>query len=188
MPFLISDSAVPLLMETVPVLKIRYYYGSPTRDAVYAYVRLFACKGALHVCMTVFDGEAPEDMRFGLALQSADCLDTFLLLSAGPAQGSCTLTAHDAQTGAVQSALDAPRGTWVRGGDEQGWFWSMQTVIPSTAFAGLFGTSPKAGGVYAGNAFLYRLSEDAFGAAFPVPAGAKAPCSDGFDALPIVPY
>ena len=37
-------------------------------------------------------------------------------------------------------------------------------------------------------AFLYDVSEPAFGAAFPVPAGAGVPTAAGFGTFVVVPY
>ena len=187
MPFLISDSATPLLMETVPVLKITHFYGHPQRDEVYAYLRCFVCKGALHFCLTGFDEAPPATVRFGLALQSADCLGRYLFLSVGKESGAA-LSLCEGDTGAVLGSLAAPPVQVVTGGDEQGLYWSAQGVLPAQVFSAQFSAPMRAGALWAGNVFLYDTQDTAFGAAFPVPAGCTVPTGAGFDSFTVVPY
>ena len=58
MPFLVTDSAVPLPAETLPALKLTHHYDAPARGEVYAYLRCYVHKGALCYNLLVFD-EAP---------------------------------------------------------------------------------------------------------------------------------
>ena len=58
MPFLVTDSAVPLPAETRPALKLTHHYDAPARGEVYAYLRCYVHKGALCYNLLVFD-EAP---------------------------------------------------------------------------------------------------------------------------------
>ncbi len=187
MPFLITDSAVPLLMETVPALKIAHFNGIPARDTVYAYLRCYICRGALHVAVTGFDGQPPATVRFGLALADADDTTKYLFLSLAPS-GENSLAVYSVADQKVQQSLDAPLTQIVTGGDEQGLYWSAESVLPAQVFTAVFGKALKAGGVCAGNVFLYDIGEAAFGAAFPVPQGETVPTAKGFDVFTIVPY
>ena len=186
MPFLITDAAAPLLMDTVPALKLTCFSGHPARDEVYAYLRCYVCRGALHFCFTEFDEAPPDDVRFGLALQPADETERYLLLRVAPRAGA-QVTVRSAQ-GTAERALAAPAVQYTAGSDEQGIFWSAEGKLEASLLHMLFGKAMKAGAVWAGNVFLYRGSEAAFGAAFPVPEGLTAPTAEGFDTFTIVPY
>lgn len=63
MPFLVTDSAVPLPAETLPALKLTHYYDAPARGDVYAYLRCYIYKGALCYNLLVFDGAPPPTAR-----------------------------------------------------------------------------------------------------------------------------
>lgn len=187
MPFLITDSAVPLLMETVPALKIAHFNGMPRRDNVYAYLRCYICCGALHLAVTAFDGQPPDTVRFGLAFTQADDTEKYLFFSFAPSGGN-SLTLRSVAQGDVCQTFDAPPSQIVTGGDEQGLYWSAESVLPAQVFKAAFGKAPAAGHVYAGNVFLYDTTEAAFGAAFAVPQGETVPTAKGFDVFTIVPY
>ncbi len=84
--------------------------------------------------------------------------------------------------------LEMPPMRHLAGSDEQGFYWSAEGVLPAQAFRTAFGRVPRVGGILPGNAFLYDVSEPAFGAAFPVPAGAGVPTAAGFGTFVVVPY
>ncbi|MEG0768521.1 MAG: hypothetical protein RRZ93_05120 [Ruthenibacterium sp.] len=182
MAFLVTDSAAPLLMETVPALKITHFYGHALRDHVYAYLRCYVLHGDMHCCFTSFDGAPPEGARMALCLQPASGGST-LIYSVGKQVGA-SLTVQE--TNAALSEL--PAAQIVTGGDEQGLYWSATGILPASAFRAAFGAAPSTGAVYAGNLFAYSLDETAFGTAFPVPPGERALTQAGFDAFTIVPY
>ena len=84
--------------------------------------------------------------------------------------------------------LEMPPMRHLAGSDEQGFYWSAEGVLPAQAFRTAFGRVPRVGGILPGNAFLYDVSEPAFGAAFPVPAGVGVPTAAGFGTFVVVPY
>ena len=189
MAFLITDSAAPLLMETVPALKITHYYGHAVRDNVYAYLRCFVRSGSVYCCFTCFDEAPPETAFLALCLQPADRSETALCFAAGKGSGT-VLTVRGAD-GTVLKTLAAQAADAVQvvtGGDEQGLYWSINAVLPATAFSEVFGDTPKSGSVFAGNLYLCNSAETAFGAAFPVPEGAGALSALGFGTFMVVPY
>lgn len=187
MPFLITDSTVPLLMDTVPALKLCHFRGVPQHDTVYAYLRCYVIKGALHFSATCFDAAPLATTRFALALCPAARTDCYLLFSLCKG-GENTLCVLDSVTGTPLQTCSAPPARVVTGTDEQGVYWCAESEIPAAVFTAVFGEAPKAGLVYAGNVFLYDTADAAFGAAFPVPRGEKAPTAKGFDAFTVVPY
>ena len=79
MPFLVTDSAVPLPAETLPALKLTHYYNAPARGDVYAYLRCYIYKGALCYNLLVFDGAPPPTERIGFALCPAKSEVNFCL-------------------------------------------------------------------------------------------------------------
>ena len=81
MPFLVTDSAVPLPAETLPALKLTHYYDAPARGDVYAYLRCYIYKGALCYNLLVFDGAPPPTERIGFALCPAESEGEFLFAS-----------------------------------------------------------------------------------------------------------
>ena len=87
-----------------------------------------------------------------------------------------------------RAAAPAGNAAHLAGSDEQGFYWSAEGVLPAQAFRTAFGRVPRVGGILPGNAFLYDVSEPAFGAAFPVPAGAGVPTAAGFGTFVVVPY
>ena len=100
MPFLVTDSAVPLPAETLPALKLTHYYDAPARGDVYAYLRCYIYKGALCYNLLVFDGAPPPTERIGFALCPAESEGEFLFASFGKAPGSDTLALCRACRGA----------------------------------------------------------------------------------------
>lgn len=191
MPFLITDSATPLLMETVPALKVSHFYGNPARGNVYAYLRCYVHKGDFHCCMSEFDAAPPMDTRMAIAICPAEDTETFLLFSLGKEEPSATLTLCDKE-GNTLKTLDAPMTALTCGEDEQGLFWSRTGVLSGKIFKESFGAAPRAGDVYVGNVLLYQENETAFGTAFPMsiasPLEAGPVRMAGFEPFTIVPY
>ena len=91
MPFLVTDSAVPLPAETLPALKLTHHYDAPARGEVYAYLRCYVHKGALCYNLLVFDEAPPPTARIGFALCPAESEGEFLFASFGRAPGSDAL-------------------------------------------------------------------------------------------------
>lgn len=187
MPFLITDSDKPLLMDTVPALKLTHFNGEPARGEVYAYMRCYACNGALHLSFTEFDEAPPEGTHMALALMPADKDDSFLYLTLDKA-AKCDLKLLDARTNNCVKALTPPSVSIVTGSDEQGLYWCAETVIEKEIFDKVLSSPMKSGSVFAGNVFLCKDGEAAFGSAFKVPIEESVPTTAGFDVFTLVPY
>ena len=113
MPFLVTDSAVPLPAETLPALKLTHHYDVPTRGEVYAYLRCYVHKGALCYNLLVFDEAPPPTARIGFALCPAESEGEFLFASFGRAPDS------DALPDAAGRRLRRRAGLFCPGGKAQ---------------------------------------------------------------------
>lgn len=185
MSFLITDSKTPLLMETVPVLKLTHFYGALPHGMVYAYVRCFACKGALHVCFTEFDENPVPTAYLALYLQAPEQESSYLSLTVRK-HGGAALQMCAAATGAAVQTLACEQPAIVTGGDEQGLFWSARVTLTADTLRKTLGKAPKAGDFILGNVLMLdETAPHAAGAAFPLADGAL---TAGFDTFTFVPY
>ncbi len=187
MPFFITDSGEPLLMDTVPAVKLCNFNGEPSRGEVYAYMRCYACKGALHLSFTEFDEAPPDGTHMSLALMPADRDDCFLYLELDK-NAVCTLRLLDAKDKSCIKELAPPHADIVTGSDEQGLYWCGETVLDNEIFDKVLFAPMRTGAVFAGNVFLRNDGEAAFGSAFKVPPQESAPTAAGFDVFTVVPY
>lgn len=163
-------------METLPALKITHFNGEPARGQVYAYLRCYVRDGEIPFSVTVFDETPPDTARFGFAVTPDDAAGTYLFASCTKQQGDALWLYRTGEPADVPlRRLEMPPMRHLAGSDEQGFYWSAEGVLPAQAFRTAFGRVPRVGGILPGNAFLYDVSEPAFGAAFPVPAGAGVP-------------
>ena len=185
MPFLVTDSASPLAFETLPALKVTEFQGRPERGEVYSYLRCYVREGALYYSVAVFDGAPPATARIGLAITADDTAERYLFAVLGKGQ-NCELSLY--KDDVLEKVLAAPAVRHLAGQDEQGEYWSAESVLPAELFRTLFGRVPPAGMLLPGNVFLFDRRETAFGTAFPVPANGPLPTSRGFDSFLVVPY
>lgn len=181
-------------METLPAWKITHFSGEPARGRVYAYLRCYVREGALPFGITVFDRAPRPTARFGFAVSlDAGPRDTgaqrYLFFScAKQREGALWLyRAGDACDTPVRQ-LTPPALRQLAGGDEQGFYWGAEGVLPAELFCTVFGRAPRCGDVLPANAFLYDEAEAAFGAAAPVPPGRSVPTAAGLDTMVVVPY
>ena len=162
-------------METLPALKITHFNGEPARGQVYAYLRCYVRDGEIPFSVTVFDETPPHTARFGFAVTPDDAAGTYLFASCTKQQGDALWLYRTGEPADVPlRRLEMPPMRHLAGSDEQGFYWSAEGVLPAQAFRTAFGRVPRVGGILPGNAFLYDVSEPAFGAAFPVPAQVRA--------------
>ena len=161
----------------------------PPRGQVYAYLRCYVRDGEIPFSVTVFDETPPHTARFGFAVTPDDAAGTYLFASCTKQQGDALWLYRTGEPADVPlRRLEMPPMRHLAGSDEQGFYWSAEGVLPAQAFRTAFGRVPRVGGILPGNAFLYDVSEPAFGAAFPVPAGAGVPTAAGFGTFVVVPY
>lgn len=190
MPFLVTDSAVPLPAETLPALKLTHHYDVPTRGEVYAYLRCYVHKGALCYNLLVFDEAPPPTARIGFALCPAESEGEFLFASFGRAPDSDALALCLTQPGggyAAGRAFSAPAARRSAGEDEQGPYWCAEGVLPAQVLCEAFGKAPRAGEFWPGNVFLYDTAAPGFGAAFPCERGSGGWLAR-FEPFMVVPY
>ena len=179
MPFLLTDSREPLAMNTLPALKLTHFHGAPARGEVYAYVRMYLFHGAVRFCVTGFDETPPKTARMALCLAFAE--DERRAVRVVLSKYADAAAEFPGRSEKVKTLLST-------GADEQGWYWQREGELDARLVQEALGRLPKAGDVLVGNAVSYDVSEDAFGAAFPVPEGADAFSPDGFDVFPVVAY
>lgn len=187
--FLITSSRDALPMETLPALKITHFNGTPARGMVYAYLRCYLHADDLAFSVTVFDEAPPATARIGFAVTTDEAAGTYLFAVCSKEQGDALwlYRAGSPCDTPVRRIPVAPM-RHLAGGDEQGFYWSAEGVLPGALFREAFGAAPKVGGTMPANVFLFDTAEAAFGAAFPVPDGAQVPTAAGLGAFVIVPY
>ncbi|MDO5602213.1 MAG: hypothetical protein Q4G07_05535 [Oscillospiraceae bacterium] len=186
MSFLVTASDASVVLDTMPALKLTSWNGSPARDTVYSYGKLCLQKGSLALGGWVFDGRPPESQRFCAAFNFAPALCGDFLSYTVSSGGVAVCMLH--QPGGRVLSCAAPQPQMSNGNDEQGYYWAFEALLPKELIAAYFGQSPAAGSAFSGNLFLYDAEEDAFGSAFPVPAGRRAPTAEGFGDFVAVPY
>lgn len=181
MPLAVALANAELPMETLPVVKLIHWYGAPARDCVYTYGRLYACSGALHLTMTVFDGQPPATQR-AMALFRFEA-GALLRLCFAP-QGTAEAALH--RSGQTQT-LTAPACRFGAGADEQGWYWQADCVLDAGFLAAVGAPMPAPGVSFEGGLFLQDTLEAAFGSAFAAPAGRLPLPQDCLDRLVLTP-
>lgn len=147
-------------IETLPVVKLTQWYGTPGRDTVYAYARLCFCRGGLWLQMTVFDGAPPATQTAQALLQLGD--RWLHLCFAADGQASC-------RCGDADIPLPAGACAFGAGQDEQGWYWQATCRLDAAFLARCGATAPRPGQTFAGALFLQDALEEAFGSAFALP-------------------
>ena len=161
MAVLIEHLTGPVVMDTLPVIKLTHWYGTPARDEVYTYARLCLCPEGLRVRMTVFDREpAPTETA------------TVLLYLGTPLR--LDFTRSTARLTGSGTAADLPQTVFSAGADEQGWYWQADCLLSPAELARLNAAPPADGVAFDAAFFLRDTRELAFGSAFSCPTG-KAP-------------
>ncbi len=190
MPFLVTDSATPLPAETLPALKLTYYYESSARGEIYAYLRCYVHKGDFCYNLLVFEESPPVSRRIGFALCPAQNAQQFLFASFAKPASTESLTLCSIQNSGlacVTRHLVAPQARRSAGEDEQGPYWCAEGTLPASVFLEAFGKAPQAGELWPGNVFLYDTSAPGFGAAFPC-QNVQGVWQARFEPFTIVPY
>ena len=157
MPVLVDWSNQNIVMDTLPVIKLTEWYGTPARDTVYAYARMCASDRALRLSMTAFDGEPP-------ATQTA-----FALLQLGEARLRLAFTPDKTVRLTEETTgrrLPDPACTFSAGVDEQGWYWQAACTLEAAALAACGAALPRVGDSFRGGFFVQDALEEAFGSAF----------------------
>ncbi|MBQ8610393.1 MAG: hypothetical protein IJ412_01665 [Oscillospiraceae bacterium] len=176
MAVLVNHSPADIVTETLPVIKLTEWYGTPGRDEVYAYARVCICSGALRVSMTVFDGTPPATQQAIAILQPGV---TELQLTFTPDKR--VLLTADGQ--AVPLPADAC--LFSAGADEQGWYWQGVCTLEAGLLQRCGAVLPTPGESFCGGFFLQDALEEAFGSAFAIRGGTLQDC---LDTLTVIPY
>ena len=158
MAVLVEHLTEPVVMDTLPVIKLTHWYGVPARGEIYAYVRLCLCPEGLHVRMTVFDRQpAPTETASALLRMEK-------ILRLEFTRETARLTVNGETYGLPQTAFSS-------GADEQGWYWQADCLLRQDELT-RWGVELPADGAAFDAAFSLRDSrEAAFGSAFACPAG-----------------
>lgn len=163
MAVLIEHLTGAVVMDTLPVIKLTHWYGTPARDEIYAYTRLCLCPEGLRIRMTVFDREPPlTETAAALLLLNRPLRLEFT-------QDTARMTVGDETCGLPQTIFSA-------GADEQGWYWQADCLLQQETLARSGVELPADGTAFDAAFFLQDRRETAFGSAFACPAGeAPAP-------------
>lgn len=155
-PVTISDE--PLVYDTLPALKVRYYKGGDGRSGIYTFGRFYFLKDALALCLNVFEQAPDEKSRAEFALGAGT--DDYLRLRVWRDSAELALCGP-----AGEQVLEAPAPEYIAGGDEQGWYWGAKLLLgaPLLAKAGL---SVQPGAAFRAAVCKARDGEEAFGASF----------------------
>ena len=159
------------------------------RGQVYAYLRCYVRDGEIPFSVTVFDETPPDTARFGFAVTPDDAAGT---ICSRPVQSSRAMRCGCTVPGNRRTCRCAgwkcrPCGIWPAV-TSRAFTGAPKVCSPLRRSARRSAVWPRVGGILPGNAFLYDVSEPAFGAAFPVPAGAGVPSAAGFGTFVVVPY
>lgn len=185
MAALLTCTQTPLVMDTVPAVKIVNFNGSPKKDMVYAYARLYVLNGALCFRLTRFEEAPSENVRMGIAICSANQTDKFLYLWVD-FNANAQLCIYN--NGAILQSYTSPKISVSHGGDEQGLYFTAEGTINGDIIETALGQKMKPNAVFAGNIYSYDVTESSFGAAFKVPIGQAIPTQSGFEAFTCVSY
>ncbi len=148
MPIPVTISTTPLVFDSLPALKTRYYYGDWPYGGIYTLGRMYILGGDLHVSLSAFEKDpAPEScVCLGLCAEGpaavfAKTSPAALMVSVR--EGDNILSTHNVP----------PR--FFRSADEQGWSWGAEFVLDAQLLQ-------RAGIVFANNptfrAALYKYT------------------------------
>ena len=158
MAVLIERLTGPVAMDTLPVIKLTHWYGTPARDEIYAYARLCLCPEGLRIRMTVFDREPAPTEKITALLQMKRSL-------------RLEFTRDTACLTAGSEAYGLPQTVFSAGADEQGWYWQADCLLQRELMARAGAEMPADGVAFDAAFFLRDTREEAFGSAFACPAG-----------------
>ena len=174
MAVLVNHSTVDIVMDTLPVIKLTEWYGTPARDEIYAYARICISGGALRLSMSVFDGEPPVTQQ------------AIVLLKLGRTALQLVFTPdRQVQLFADGQALPFPGGLFGAGSDEQGWYWQASCAMDAALLESCGAKLPAAGESFFGGFYLKDSLEEAFGSAFVCPDHTM---QSGMTQLVVIPY
>lgn len=174
MAVLVNHSRTDIVMDTLPVIKLTEWYGTPGRDEVYTYARICISGGALRLSMTVFDGEPPATQQAAALLH----LDGGTLKLIFTPDKTVRLSVND-------RALSPPACLFGAGSDEQGWYWQATCTVDAPLLQDCGVRLPTVGDSFTGGFFLQDALEEAFGSAFACPDGSLA---KGISTFTVIPY
>lgn len=168
MSFLITDSTTILNPQALPALKITEFYQTPFRGCIYSYLQCFIYHGNFHYFFTVFD-ENPPPTQYAAITLSCQTTPLFLTVHLQKEKNAkISVIKEKNNLFSTQSYFSAEKQHHICGNDEQGIYWRSSGIITKEVFKCVFEQFPKAGSVLFGNLFLYDITEQAFGSAFPV--------------------
>ncbi len=165
MAFPVMQSTLPVVLDTLPALKVRRYHGQSKMGNVYCYARMYFLKDSLQLSLCAFERAPDAATRIEFAVGGTE--KAFLLLSLS--REGATLSRCG---GGMPLVLPAPPPAFFSGVDEQGWYWGAQVSLaaPLLAQAGMVPLPRE----FSAAVFKTRTDEDAFGASFEaLPGGEK---------------
>lgn len=122
MPFPVTFSSVPIVADTLPALKVRYYCGTAAHKKLYAYARLYVLQGSLQLSLYCFEQTPTANSRLSFLLSKRG---KSMVLSVWEKQASLSF-----QTPLGESTLELPVPSFFSANDEQGWYWGAHISIP----------------------------------------------------------
>ena len=157
--FLVTHSAAPLFFDALPALKVRHYTKEGSAANIYSYARFYLLNGQLALNLYAFEKEPPATSCIGFAIHG----ETSLLIEARPQE--CFFYTLDG-TAKTSIATEA-QPSFFAGQDEQGWYWGVSLVLPSSLLS-LCGGSFLPGNSFPVAVLKYASQGNDFGCSAPI--------------------
>lgn len=180
----VSYSGTPLILDALPAVKVRHYYGSA--PSIYTYIKMYVHAGALALGCYCFEKQPKPETAIVFAISQNTKPPLVLRLT--PQTTSLVLAGAGGNTGLQPegAVLPAPPAQYFAGTDEQGWYWGAQLQIGQAAL-GKAGFTLGPGAQFKTATFYKAAGADGFGATCPVRE--DTPLHPGnFETFSIVPY
>ena len=165
MPFPIVQSNVPLVFDTLPDLKVRYFRAHGPQDNIYTYAQMYAMPQGLALGLRAFEQTPGADSQIVFALGQPQGSVLRFCLAPGEA-------ALDLLAGGDVRPLSLPEVVRFAGEDEHGWYWGAQLVLPAEDLLSACCTL-QAGSAFGIAVLKARAGIGILGASFRLPAGGE---------------
>lgn len=160
-PVVKSDS--PLIFDTLPDLKARYFRFGTKTPSIYTYAQFYFLKNSLWLSLRGFQQTPPPQSGLCFAL----CAGAGLLqIRLFPGKAQLCLPGHSALP------LCPPNIARFAGQDEHGWYWGAQLCVQPPQLA-LIGFAPQIGAQFGAAVFKTQLGFGVIGASYPLPHSGK---------------
>lgn len=189
MPVPVTKSEHPLVQDTVPAIKARYYNGANGDGHIYTFARIYFWERRLALNTCCFQRTPPANSRVAFALAGQN---NCIYITLPPKEAG----APSVSIGAAQSfhsplqpfgtPLPSPAPLYFAGNDEQGWYWGANVVLEED-LVGKTGLDVAPGNVFGGAVFQFTIGQSAYASSAPFASNGNTPSSN-FTQFTIVSY